>query len=121
MEKTRVANDPQERQKLMQAHMDVMQKSMKTMRAMGSPMKLGSARSDGMAVSGKKDTAGGDMMMRNDMMESRMDMMLPMMQQMMQHDALQESARSRYPAPVHQRERGASRAIARSPRRTVCV
>ena len=85
--KTRTTNDPTERQKLMQEHMQSMQENMKTMRNMGGPMMIGSGQSGGMMAMGRqKDMAGGEMMQHQAMMEKRMDMMQMMMEQMLQHD-----------------------------------
>ena len=86
MEKVRATTDPKDRQKLMQEHMQAMQENMKTMRGMGGPMMMGSGQPGGMAMGGKKDMAGGDMMKHHAMMEKRMDMMQMMMEQMLQRD-----------------------------------
>jgi len=83
MDKIATTTDPRERQKLMQEHMQTMQENMKAMRSMGGPMMKG-----GMAMGDKKSgaMAGGDMKMRQEGMEKRMDMMQMMMEQMMQRD-----------------------------------
>ncbi|TAK72432.1 MAG: hypothetical protein EPO19_01775 [Betaproteobacteria bacterium] len=91
MEKLQATTDPQERRKLMQEHMQAMQENMKAMRGMGGPMMMGSGQGGGMAKSGHKHTAGGDMMQHHAMMEKRMDMMQMMMEQMMQHDQAMQS------------------------------
>lgn len=85
MDKIAVTSDPKEREKLMQEHMQTLQENMKAMRSMGGPM----MRRDRMAPSDKMGagTSGGDMKMRQEKMEKRMDMMQMMMEQMMQRDA----------------------------------
>jgi periplasmic protein CpxP/Spy len=91
MEKLRATTDPKERQKLLQEHMQTMQENMKTMRGMGGPMMTGAGQHGGMTMGDKKDgTKEGDMMKRHGMMETRMDMMQMMMEQMMQRDQMKE-------------------------------
>ncbi len=85
MEKLQATTDPQERQKLLQAHMQTMQESMQAMHGMCGPMLMGDGQSGG-AKSGHKHTTRGDMTQRQEIMEKRMDMMQMMMEQMMQHE-----------------------------------
>ena len=82
MEKLRTTTDPQERQKLMQEHMQTRQKNMTAMRGMGGPT---------MGMMGGK---GGPMMnmdpkQREDFLQRRIDMMQMMMEQMMQHEQME--------------------------------
>lgn len=74
MDKIAATTDPDERQKLMQEHMQTMQETMKAMRSMGGPMMPGGRMKS------------GDVKMRQEAMEKRMDMMQMMMEQMMQRD-----------------------------------
>jgi len=99
MERLRTTTDPRERQKLMQQHMQAMQDHMKMMRGMGGPMMSGGATGmggpmkmgDGMAMGERKGMADDDMMRHHDMLEKRVDMLQMMMEQMKQHDRMQES------------------------------
>ena len=91
MDKLRATTDPTKRQKLMQEHMQTMQDSMKSMHGMGGPMMMGGTMGSGMAMGGQKDTAGGDMMQRQNMMEHRLDMLQMMMEQMMHHHQMMQS------------------------------
>lgn len=84
MEKLRATTDPAERQKLMQEHMQSMQDNMKAMHGMGGPM-MGGNQHGGMAAGSHKDMGAGDTM------NKRMDMMQMMMEQMVQHQQMQES------------------------------
>lgn len=92
MDTIRTVTDPAVRQRLMQEHMRAMQENMKSMRGMGGPMMKSGGDHAGIKMDGKKDSMkGGDMMKHHAMMESRMDMMQMMMEQMMQHDHAAES------------------------------
>jgi hypothetical protein len=82
MGKIRQTTDPQERQKLMQEHMQSMREGMKMMRGMCEGMMGGGMMGEGMM--------GGDMMKGDDMMEKRMEMMLTIMEQMMEHQSQQD-------------------------------
>lgn len=92
MEKIHATTDPQERQKLLEEHMQSMRDGMKTMRGMGGgKMGMMGKKKDGpmMADGGKeKETKPMGMMMmkRHKMMEDRMEMMEMMMEQMMEHE-----------------------------------
>ena len=97
MEKIHAATDPAERRKLMKEHMQSMQEGMKMMGRMGGGMKGGD-----MMAKAKKDQAetmmdAGDgmgmcmmMMKKHKSVESRMDMMQMMMEQMMEHEAAEQ-------------------------------
>ena len=86
MEKIGTTTDPKERQKLMQVHMQTMQENMKSMRAMGDPMKMDDKKGGGMMGAKKGGMKDGDMKDRQEMTEKRMDMMQMMMEQMMKRD-----------------------------------
>jgi hypothetical protein len=87
MEKIGTTTDPKERQKLMQEHMQTMQENMKTMRGMGGPMMKGEGKPGGMMMGDKKGSMkDSDMKKRQEMTETRMDMMQMMMEQMMKRD-----------------------------------
>ncbi len=87
MDKIGTTTDPKERQKLMQEHMQTMQENMKTMRGMGSPKMKGGAEHGGMMMGDKNAaTQSSDMQKRQDMTDTRMDMMQDMMEQMMKRD-----------------------------------
>ena len=96
MDKIHATTNPNERQKLMQAHMQAMQESMAMMEGMSKPMMDGS-QSGGMAMGGDKGKPGdkgmmdGDMMKHHHMMQERMGMMTTMMQQMLDHLQVMES------------------------------
>ena len=81
MDKIATTTDPKDRQKLMQEHMQTMQENMKTMRGMGGPKMKG-----GMMMGDKGSMSNSDMQKRQDMSDTRMDMMQKMMEQMMQRD-----------------------------------
>ena len=88
VEKLRTTTDPKERQKLLQEHMQTMQKNMAAMRGMGGPMMGGMGGRSGM---------GGPMMnmdpkQREAFMQGRMDMMQMMMEHMMQHQSATQGA-----------------------------
>jgi len=97
MEKIHAATDPAERRKLMKEHMQSMQEGMKMMGRMGGGMKGGD-----MMAKAKKDQAetmmdAGDgmgmcmmMMKKHKSVESRMDMMQMMMEQMTEHEAAEQ-------------------------------
>ena len=97
MEKIHATTDPAERRKLMQEHMQSMQEGMKMMGRMGGGMKGGD-----MMAKAKKDQAetmmdAGDgmgmcmmMMKKHKSVESRMDMMQMMMEQMTEHEAAEQ-------------------------------
>lgn len=100
MEKIRKTDDPQERQRLMQEHMQTMKEGMKELRGMGGMkmMDMGKGGKQGgmmmgMGEGGKKGgmMMGGDMMKMHDMMEMRMEMMEMMMDQMMQREEVREA------------------------------
>ncbi|OGA16545.1 MAG: hypothetical protein A3I63_11715 [Betaproteobacteria bacterium RIFCSPLOWO2_02_FULL_66_14] len=96
MDTIRTVTDPAVRQRLMQEHMQAMQENMKTMRGMGGPMMKGSGEHGGMMMGGKKGgMKDGDMMKHHAMMESRMDMMQMMMEQIMQRDQAMQSMPAR--------------------------
>jgi periplasmic protein CpxP/Spy len=82
MEEIRKTTDPEERQKLMQKHMQSMREGMKTMRGMCDDMDEGGGMMGGDMKSG---------MMGGDMMEKHMEMMQMMMNQMMEHQGQQDS------------------------------
>lgn len=88
MEKIQATTDPQERQKLMEQHMQSMREGMKTMRGMGG--KMGEKKDGPMMADGGKEKDGkpmGMMMMkRHKMMEDRLNMMQMLMEQMMEHE-----------------------------------
>lgn len=73
----RATTDAEERQRLMHAHMQAMKNNMDSMREMGSQKMMG-ARKDGDAKSGAMDCGAS--------MESRMDMMQMMMEQMIHRE-----------------------------------
>ena len=87
MDKMQATSDPNERQKLMQEHMQAMQGNMKMMHGMGGPMMMGGK--PGATGSGMP---GGDPKRQQEMMGQRMDMMQMMMEQMVQHQQMRESA-----------------------------
>jgi len=63
---------------------------------MNPPMKMDGPERGGMMTSVSEDKAGIDNVMKmHKMMRGRMDMMLMMMGQIMQHDAMQEAVPSR--------------------------
>ncbi len=82
MGKIRQTNDPKERQKMMQEHMQTLREGMMTLH--GMKKMEGGGGQDGMMM-------GGDMMKGHDMMEMRMDMMEMMMDQMMQREETRAS------------------------------
>ena len=87
MEKIATTTDPKERQKLLQEHMQTMQENMKMMRDMGKPAMSGEGSPGGMAIGEKKGgMQNDDAMKRQEMTETRMDMMQMMMEQMMKRD-----------------------------------
>ena len=96
MEKIRAATDPTERQKLMQEHMQTMKENMKAMRDMGRMGGMGGMGGAAMKGAGKPGEMGmgdkkpsmqdGEMKKRQDMAETRLDMMQMMMEQMMQRE-----------------------------------
>ena len=88
MEKIRATTDPKERRKLMEAHMQAMHECMATMREQDkAAMPMGGDQPAGMA--------GGDMMKHRQLMESRMDMMAMMMDQMLQHMQMMQAVPSK--------------------------
>ena len=91
MDRIRNTTDPEERQKLMQEHMQTMQENMKAMRGMGGPMMMDAPKDRGMMGGKKGRMKDRDMMKRHAMMEKRIDMMQMMMEQMMQRDQAMES------------------------------
>jgi len=97
MDKIHATTNPNERQKLMQAHMQAMQESMAMMESMSKPMTMDASQSGGMAMGGDKGKQGdkgmmgGDMMKHHQMMQERMGMMTTMMQQMLDHLQAMES------------------------------
>ena len=95
MERLQATTDPVERRKLMQEHMQTMQENMKSMGDMGGPTMKGDGGQGRMAMGGPKRMTAGDIGQRQEMMETRMDMMQMMMAQMMQHDRMMESAPAR--------------------------
>lgn len=89
MEKIRATTDPKERRRLMDSHMQAMHECMATMREQDkAAMPKGGDQAAGMAM-------GGDMMQHRQMMESRMDMMEMMMDQMLQHMQMMQAVPSR--------------------------
>lgn len=107
MQKIRATTNPQERQKLMREHMQSMQEGMKMMGSMRGEMmggdmmaKAGTDQGESMMEDGGKGTGGmgmmGGMMKKHMMMQGRMDMLEMMMQQMIDHEKVeQEIERSR--------------------------
>jgi len=96
MEKIRATTDPKERRDLMEAHMQAMHECVATMRAQDKAiMTMGRDQAGGMTMGGDKARAGGDMMKHRQLMESRMDMMAMMMDQMLQHMQMMQSVPSR--------------------------
>ncbi len=92
MDKIHKTTDPKARQKLMDAHMQAMQETMKAMRGMGGPMMKGGCKHDGMMMCAQKGGMKEDDIMKNqEMMEHRLDMMQMMMEQMMQSDQAMQS------------------------------
>jgi len=92
MDTIRNTRDPKERQKLMQEHMQAMQENMKAMHDMGGPMMKGGSEHAGMTMGDKKGgMKDGGTMKHHAMMETRMDMMQLMMEQMMQRDQAMQS------------------------------
>ena len=96
MKKIHSAKDPAERQKLMKEHMQSMQEGMKMMGRKGAAMKGGD-----MMVKAKKDQAesmtdAGDgmemcmMMKKHKSVESRMDMMQQMLEQLIEHETAEQ-------------------------------
>lgn len=91
MDKIHRTSDPKERQRLMDAHMQAMQDHMKKMRDMGGPMMKGGMH-DRMMMGGKNGgVTNDDVAKMQEMMNTRMDMMQMMMEQMMQHDQAMEA------------------------------
>ena len=96
MEKIHAAKDPQERQKLMQEHVQSMQEGMKMMGRMGGGMKGGDMMAKAKKSQGEAMTDAGDgmemcmMMKKQKSVESRMDMMQMMMEQMTEHEAAEQ-------------------------------
>ena len=91
MAKIQSTDDPKERQKLMEEHMESMRDGMKMMRGMGGKPK-GEHPAEG---GGEKDTdkggmMGGMMMKKHQMMEDRLDAMQKMMEQILEHEAAEQ-------------------------------
>lgn len=85
--------DPAERQKLLSAHMQLMQEQMASMRTMGGGM-MQMMHGGGMATGGmgmQRDADGGPRSpgLRHQMMEDRVDMLQMMMEQMMEQMQMQ--------------------------------
>ena len=96
MDRIHQTTDPKERQKLMHEHMQAMQASMKAMRGMGGGMMKGGGEHGGMKMDAKKGgMKDGDMMKHHTMMESRLDLLQMMMEQMMQRDRAMQSMPAR--------------------------
>jgi hypothetical protein len=96
MAQLQTVTDPAERQKLLSAHMQLMQEQMASMRAMGGGMMQGMHGGTGMGMGSGMRAAGGGMGMRqganagqqppgprHQLMEDRVDMLQMMMEQMM--------------------------------------
>ena len=87
MDKIKAATDPTERQKLMQEHMQTMKENMKAMRGMGGMAMKGAGKPGEMGMGDKKSSMqDGEMKKRQEMTETRMNMMQMMMEQMMQRE-----------------------------------
>jgi hypothetical protein len=86
MDKVATTTDPKERQKLMQEHMQTMQETMKVMRGMGGSKMKGSEHGGAMMRDKKPGMQNGDMQKRQDMTDTRIDMMQDMMEQIMKRD-----------------------------------
>jgi hypothetical protein len=106
MAKVRSSKDPAERQQLMQEHMKAMHEQMDMMRGMrmGAGQMMGGDRMPGGTGAMSKDQGGAskdggmmnhDMMMGRQMMQNRVDMMQMMMEQMLQHQEMQEDSKAR--------------------------
>jgi hypothetical protein len=101
MDRINKSKDPQERQRLMQEHMEKMHDMMTNMRGMMEPGMMGKGMMDkGMMQGGgsgdnmgaaQKDTM--PMLQRQQMMEKRLDMMQGLMEQMMEQMMLQHGQR----------------------------
>ena len=97
MEKIHSTKDPAERQKLMKEHMQSMQEGMKMMGAMAGGMKdadmMTKAKKDQVeSMADARDGMGMCMMMmkKHKSVESRIDMMQKMMEQMMEHESAEQ-------------------------------
>jgi hypothetical protein len=103
MEKMHKASDPAERQRLLEEHMQAMHEGMETMRGMRGEMgmmgKRKDAAKDGEGRAQDDSADGGHMMMgmlkRHKMMQQRMDMMESMMEQMLEHEAMERKLEAR--------------------------
>jgi len=91
MDKIHASTDPIERQKLMQEHMESMREGMKAIRGMGKKPKGECPEDVGDGEDAEKSgTMGGMMMKKHKMMESRLDAMQKMMEQMLEHEAAEQ-------------------------------
>lgn len=96
MEKIHAATDPQERRKLMEEHMQSMREGMKMMRGMGGDAMGRKKKGEPMMEEGGKGPdkdgmpMGMMMMKRHKMMEDRLDAMQKMMEQMLEHEAVEQ-------------------------------
>jgi len=108
MAQIRRSKDPRERRQLMQEHMKAMSKQMDMMHGMdmeaGQIGMMGRNHSPGGADSIPKEPEGGskggdtmkhEMMTCSQPMQKRMDMMQMMMEQMVQHQEMQEESKAR--------------------------
>lgn len=106
MARIRETADPKERMRLMQEHMQAMHEGMKMMGSMRGGMggmmgdrkgpaakegKAGAAQQGGSAKAGGMK---GGMMKRHKMMQQRMDRMESMMEQMLEHEAMEREIES---------------------------
>ena len=96
MEKIHASSDPQERQRLMDQHLQAMRDAMKAMRGMGKDMMDNKPKTETPADNGDDrgaamgDKMGGMMMKKHKMVEKRLDAMQQMMEQMLEHDAAEQ-------------------------------
>ena len=103
MARIRETADPKERMRLMQEHMQAMHEGMKMMGSMRGGMggmmgdRKGAAAKEGKAGAAQQgDSAkAGGMMKRHKMMQQRMDRMESMMEQMLEHEAMEREIESR--------------------------
>jgi len=94
MDRLGKVRDPAERQRLLKQHSEAMRAQIRDLMQMECPMKANMGMKGGMMGKGEPDKPGtepspmgqGDMMRCHESMKSRMDMMLQMMDQMLQHE-----------------------------------
>ncbi len=98
MSKIHSTSDPKERDKLMREHMESMREGMKSMRAMMDKGGMMGKKKDASSGSPAGGDQGGEMMMGGMMkmhksMQGRMDAMQKMMEQVIEHEAVEHEMR----------------------------